>query len=117
MVLEAMQYSAAVLWVIAALLWIRNQVRIKRAITELNREVSKLKESDNDQPGKSAFLRKLQSMRERRHLSRQRLADLCGISQSTIAKYERGERFPTIDVLIMLADLFDTSIDELVGRK
>lgn len=24
----------------------------KRAITELNREVSKLKESDNDQPGK-----------------------------------------------------------------
>ena len=52
MVLEAMQYSAAVLWVIAALLWIRNQVRIKRAITELNREVSKLKESDNDQPGK-----------------------------------------------------------------
>jgi hypothetical protein len=52
MVLEAMQYSAAVLWVIAALLWIRNQVRIKRALTELNREVSKLKESDNDQPGK-----------------------------------------------------------------
>lgn len=63
------------------------------------------------------FPRKLQSMRERRHLSRQRLADLCGISQSTIAKYERGERFPTIDMLIMLADLFDTSIDELVGRK
>lgn len=43
MVLEAMQYSAAVLWVIAALLWIRNQVRIKRAITELNREVLKAK--------------------------------------------------------------------------
>ena len=116
MVLEAMQYSAAVLWVIAALLWIRNQVRIKRAITELNREVSKLKESDNDQPGE-VLSAEATVNEERRHLSRQRLADLCGISQSTIAKYERGERFPTIDVLIMLADLFDTSIDELVGRK
>ena len=67
-------------------------------------------------PGKY-FSKKLQSMRERRHLSRQTLADLCGLTQNTIAKYERGERFPTIEVLIKLADFFDTSIDDLVGRK
>lgn len=71
----------------------------------------------SSQPPEKYFPKKLQSMRERRRLSRQMLADLCGLTQNTIAKYERGERFPTIEVLIMLADFFDTSIDDLVGRK
>ena len=44
-----MQYSAAALWIIAALLWVRNQIRIKKAITELNREVTRLKETENEQ--------------------------------------------------------------------
>ena len=49
MMLEMIQYSAAELWIIAALLWVRNQIRIKKAITELNREVTRLKESENEQ--------------------------------------------------------------------
>lgn len=49
MMLEVMQYLAAALWIIAALLWVRNQIRIKKAITELNREVTRLKESENEQ--------------------------------------------------------------------
>nr|DAG61233.1 MAG TPA: Repressor protein CI [Bacteriophage sp.] len=63
------------------------------------------------------FPQKLQSMRERRRLSRQKLADLCGLSRNVIAQYERGKRFPSIGNLIVLADFFDTSIDDLVGRK
>lgn len=63
------------------------------------------------------FPQKLQSMRERRRLSRQMLADLCGLSRNVIAQYERGKRFPLIGNLIVLADFFDTSIDDLVGRK
>lgn len=63
------------------------------------------------------FPKKLQSMRERRRLSRQMLADLCGLTRSAIARYERGERFPTIENLVVLADFFGTSIDDLVGRK
>ena len=47
--LEVTKYSAAVLWIIAALLWIRNQIRIKKTITELNREVTRLKETENEQ--------------------------------------------------------------------
>lgn len=42
------------------------------------------------------FPQKLQSMRERRRLSRQMLADLCGLSRNVIAQYERGKRFPSI---------------------
>ena len=63
------------------------------------------------------FPQKLQLMRERRRLSRQMLADLCGLTRSAIARYERGKRFPTIENLIVLADFFDTSIDNLIGRK
>ena len=55
--------------------------------------------------------------RKRRRLSRQMLADLCGLTRSAIARYERGERFPTIENLVVLADFFDTSIDSLIGRK
>ena len=39
-----------------------------------------------------------------------------GIEQTTISKYERGERIPTTDNLIILADFFNTSMDYLMGR-
>ena len=63
------------------------------------------------------FPQKLQSMRERRRLSRQMLADLCGLSRNVIAQYERGKGFPSIGNLIVLAEFFDTSIDELCVHR
>lgn len=66
---------------------------------------------------KNDFPQRLRSLREKRHLSRHVLAELCGLSENLVAKYERGERFPPIDNLIILADFFDTSIDDIVGRK
>ena len=38
-----------------------------------------------------------------------------GIDQSDYSKIERGLRYPTIDQLIALAEIFDTSIDYIVG--
>lgn len=65
MMLEVMQYSAAALWIIAALLWIRNQIRIKKAITELNREVTRLKESENEQSNAGKVLSPKTTVNER----------------------------------------------------
>lgn len=63
------------------------------------------------------FPNRLQKMRERRRISRSVMSELCGLSKSVISKYERGERQPKLETLVILADFFECSIDYLVGRK
>ena len=44
------------------------------------------------------------------------VADYLGIRHQSYQEYESGKSEPDIDKLIMLADYFDVTIDELVGR-
>ena len=62
------------------------------------------------------FAKRLQQMRERRRISRSVMSELCGLSQSMISKYERGEKQPKLETLVILAEFFDCSIDYLVGE-
>lgn len=39
-----------------------------------------------------------------------------GIEQSLISKYEKGERIPPTESLMILADFYGTSMDYLMGR-
>ena len=39
-----------------------------------------------------------------------------GIDQALLSKFETGERLPTTDALIVLADYFNVSIDYLLCR-
>lgn len=63
------------------------------------------------------FPKRLQDLRERRRLSRRTLAELCGMSKNMISLYERGEKAPSVDALVSLADFFEVSTDYLLGRK
>jgi len=65
----------------------------------------------------AAFPQRLQTLREKRRLSRRTLAELCGLSKNMISLYERGEKAPSVDALINLADFFGVSTDYLLGRK
>ncbi len=56
-------------------------------------------------------------MRERRGMSRKVLSELCGLSKNQISRYERGEREPTASVIIILAEVFGCSADDLLGRR
>ena len=49
-------------------------------------------------------------------MSRLVLGQLCGLSKNMIAKYERGERVPSVKNLILLADFFEVTVDDLLGR-
>ena len=61
------------------------------------------------------FIRKY---RKKKKMSQADLALLVGVSQSMVAKWENGINYPTVEVLIKLADLFGCTIDELVrGEK
>lgn len=58
----------------------------------------------------------IQEFRKKKGFSQEKLAEKCQVSRQAIAKWENGESVPTIDKLIFLADLYELSLDELVGR-
>lgn len=70
------------------------------------------------------FGRRLKAERERRGWTQAELAQLItdqdigiGMHWTTIAKIERGDRLVKIDEAMAIADLFDESVDELLGRQ
>ena len=50
-------------------------------------------------------------------MKRSELANITGIHPNTLANYENGTREAPYEVLILLADHFHVSIDELLGRE
>lgn len=62
------------------------------------------------------MLPNLKILRQEHGISQQRLADAIGVSQQSIKQYENHSVEPDISVLTRLADLFNTSIDFIVGR-
>ncbi|MFN2744785.1 MULTISPECIES: helix-turn-helix domain-containing protein [Bacillus] len=61
-------------------------------------------------------LDRLTTLRKSKKWSLQYTADLLGIAKSTYAGYESGYRRPSLEALIEIADLFNTSTDYLLGR-
>ena len=59
---------------------------------------------------------KLKELRLENGLKRSELAKKLGLPASTIANYENETRQAPYEVLILLADFFEVSIDYLLGR-
>ncbi|MCM2531802.1 helix-turn-helix transcriptional regulator [Neobacillus pocheonensis] len=53
---------------------------------------------------------------KKRKWSLQDTADQLGIAKSTYAGYESGYREPSLRALSQIADLFDTTVDFILGR-
>ena len=58
----------------------------------------------------------LRKLRKERGITQVSLQMKTGIEQALISKYETGERIPPTDVLIILADFYDVSIDYILCR-
>ena len=58
-------------------------------------------------------MKKLAILRGDRNLTQKQLAEKTGISASSIAMYEIGERVPTLKRAKILADFFQVSVDYL----
>ncbi len=54
-------------------------------------------------------------LRKNINLSQEYLAEKCKVSRQSVTKWETEESMPTIEKLIILADIFNVSLDELVG--
>lgn len=58
---------------------------------------------------------RLQALRQRRGLSLADLAAATGISTSTLSRLETGQRRPSLELLLPLAEVYRIPLDELVG--
>ena len=63
------------------------------------------------------FSENLKHLRESKALSQQELADLIGMSKSSVNMYERGEREPGFETIEVIADFFGVTTDYLFGRN
>lgn len=61
------------------------------------------------------FAQRLKELREYHGLTQADVAKCVHLTSSAIGNYERGAREPGIKELVLLADFFHVSLDELVG--
>lgn len=59
---------------------------------------------------------RIRDLREDRDWTQTDVANLLNMTQTGYSKYERGERDIPTEVLIKLADIYNTSIDYLLGQ-
>ncbi len=65
----------------------------------------------------SDFAKNLRLLRLQRKLTQEKLGCVLHYGSTAIANYESGRNEPSLDDLIRLADFFDVSTDELLGRE
>lgn len=62
------------------------------------------------------FPERLNQTRKERGLTAQEVADKVGVALRTYRNYENGTRKPSLDSLVMIADILDVSVDFLLCR-
>ena len=63
------------------------------------------------------FAQRLKEVRKEKGMTRKELADKLFVSVRLISYWELGKRECNFDTLIKIADIFDESVDFLLGRK
>lgn len=59
---------------------------------------------------------RIKQLRESKGLNMKETAQMLNMPYTTYVNYEKGLREPTSEILIDIADFFETSVDFLVGR-
>ncbi|MDO7907197.1 helix-turn-helix transcriptional regulator [Paenibacillus sp. JX-17] len=59
---------------------------------------------------------RIAELREQRGLTQEELAGSLGITRASLSHYEKNRRKPDFETLTKIADIFEVSIDYLIGR-
>lgn len=62
------------------------------------------------------FSERLKEQRKQAKLTQKEIAAQIGVSQQAYQKWEKGDKKPTQDKLTKIAELFDVSVDYLLGN-
>lgn len=60
------------------------------------------------------FAEKLKKERKEKGWSQEELAEKLFVSRQSVSKWENGQNYPSIEIIIKLSDLFGVAIDELL---
>ncbi len=60
---------------------------------------------------------RIKELRKKEKITAKQLGEAIGVAESTMSLYENGKREPDHDTLIKLADIFNVSVDYLLGRS
>lgn len=63
----------------------------------------------------TALCERLKMLRKKKDLTQEQLAEYLGISPQAVSRWETGATSPDISALTMLSDLFEITVDELLG--
>jgi len=55
--------------------------------------------------------------RKAENMTQAQLAERLGVGRTTVGEYEAGRNEPDVETLIRIADIFDITLDELLGRE
>ena len=61
------------------------------------------------------FENRLKKLRESKGLTQKQVAEMLGINSRTYSSYENNEREPNSEILILISNLFNVSVDKLLG--
>lgn len=57
----------------------------------------------------------LSRLRKKADMTQSELADKLNLTRQAVSRYELGESFPDVSVLVLIADVFGVSVDELIN--
>lgn len=63
------------------------------------------------------FGEKIAAIRKSAGLSQEQFGEMFGVSRQSVSKWESDQTLPELATMIKIADLFDVSIDYLLGRQ
>ena len=63
------------------------------------------------------FRDRLRELRIQSKMTQREIATYLGITQPSYIRYENGKSEPTLECLVKIADLYDVSVDYLLGRS
>lgn len=67
-------------------------------------------------PANRCLGKRLRELRKENGYTIEQLADMVGISKSTLGYYENDKRMPDIEILARIANVLNVNADYLIGR-
>lgn len=62
-------------------------------------------------------MNKIKELRTEKGYTQADLARLLGVNQTAVGKYERGELEPNIQILMKLSQIFEVTVDYIIGNS
>lgn len=62
-------------------------------------------------------MNRIKLLREENHITQEELASKLNLSKGIISMYEKEDRKPSLEVLLSLSEIFDCSIDFILGKS